>query len=63
MLINIHTYRRRLSTRNYLTTTKDSDLVVVFGENSATVIGLALAIMALLAAYYTGDGRYDGIGS
>lgn len=47
----------------YLKDTTDSDLVVVFGENSAAVLGLALAIAALGLAAATGDGRWDGIGS
>lgn len=47
----------------YLRDTKDSDLVVVFGENSAAVLGLALAMAALGIAWATGDGRWDGIGS
>jgi cation diffusion facilitator family transporter len=47
----------------YLRTTKDSDLIVIFGENSAAVLGLVLAIIALLVSYYTGDSRYDAIGS
>jgi cation diffusion facilitator family transporter len=47
----------------YLRATKDSDLVVIFGENSAAVLGLILALVSLLIAYYTGDGRWDGIGS
>lgn len=47
----------------YLKDTTDSDLVVVFGENSAAVLGLALAIIALLLAAVTHDGRWDGIGS
>lgn len=47
----------------YLRDTKDSDLVVVFGENSAAVLGLAFAIVALVLADRTGDGRWDGIGS
>lgn len=47
----------------YLRETKDSDLVVIFGENSAAVFGLILALAALLAAYYTGDGRFDALGS
>jgi cation diffusion facilitator family transporter len=48
---------------NYLRQTKDSDLVVVFGENSAAVLGLFLALGALLIAKQTGDGRWDAIGS
>lgn len=47
----------------YLRETTDSDLIVVFGENSAAVLGLALAIAALGLAATTGDGRWDGIGS
>jgi cation diffusion facilitator family transporter len=47
----------------YLRDTTDSDLVVVFGENSAAVLGLALAIVALGLAWVTHDGRWDGIGS
>ncbi|MEA5459086.1 cation diffusion facilitator family transporter [Arcicella sp. LKC2W] len=47
----------------YIRSTKDSDLIVIFGENSAAVFGLILAITALLTSYYTGDGRYDALGS
>jgi cation diffusion facilitator family transporter len=47
----------------YLRSTKDSDLIVIFGENSAAVLGLLLALVAMLASYYTGDGRYDALGS
>ncbi|NVB84724.1 MAG: cation diffusion facilitator family transporter [Kofleriaceae bacterium] len=47
----------------YLKDSKDSDLVVVFGENSAAVLGLMLAGAALLVAKQTNDGRWDAIGS
>lgn len=47
----------------YLGETKDSDLIVVFGENSAAVLGLAFAIAALVLAWKTNDGRWDGLGS
>ncbi|HSR98145.1 MAG TPA: cation diffusion facilitator family transporter [Kofleriaceae bacterium] len=47
----------------YLRETKDSDLIVVFGENSAAVLGLVLAMVALILAYETGDGRWDAVGS
>lgn len=47
----------------YLRDTKDSDLVVVFGENSAAVLGLVFAMIALFIADRTGDGRWDGVGS
>lgn len=47
----------------YLRETKDSDLVVVFGENSAAVLGLMLALAALGLASVTGDPRWDAIGT
>lgn len=47
----------------YLRKTKDSDLVVVFGENSAAVVGLVLALTALGLSVITGDPRWDSVGS
>jgi cation diffusion facilitator family transporter len=47
----------------YLRETKDSDLIVVFGENSAAVLGLLLAGAALIVAKQTNDGRWDAVGS
>jgi len=47
----------------WLKQTKDSDLIVVFGENSAAVLGLTLAIGALALAAVTGDSRWDAVGS
>ena len=57
--------QKRGSTRflTYLRESKDSDLVVVFGENSAAVLGLSLATIALVIAKETNDGRWDAIGS
>jgi cation diffusion facilitator family transporter len=59
----LHRRRGDVSFFRYLQRTKDSDLVVVFGENSAAVLGLVLAIAALALSSVTGDGRWDGIGS
>jgi cation diffusion facilitator family transporter len=47
----------------YLRDTKDSDLILVFGENSAAVMGLCFALAALVLARETGDARWDGLGS
>ncbi len=47
----------------YLRESKDSDLVVVFGENSAAVLGLILAGTALIIAKVTNDGMWDAVGS
>ena len=42
---------------------KDADLVVLFAENTADVLGLALALGALLLAGFTDDPIYDACGS
>lgn len=47
----------------YLQRTKDSDLIILFGENSAAVLGLVFAIAALLLAWQTGNPAWDAIGS
>jgi cation diffusion facilitator family transporter len=47
----------------YLRDSKDSDLIVVFGENSAAVLGLVLATISLVVAKQTNDGRWDAAGS
>ena len=47
----------------YLRETKDSDLVVIFGEDSAAVLGLALALIAVVVAMVTGNPMYDAIGT
>lgn len=47
----------------YLRRTKDSDLIVIFGENSAATLGLVFAGAALGVAWTTNDGRWDAVGS
>ncbi len=59
----INKRRGKVSFVRYLRDTKDSDLIVVLGENSAAVLGLTFAFAALILARQTGDGRWDGIGS
>jgi len=55
--------RGQVGLYKYLRDTKDSDLVVVFGENSAAVLGLSFAIAALAISKATDDGRWDAAGS
>lgn len=47
----------------YLKETKDSDLVVIFGEDGAAVIGLAFALVAVVIAWITGDPVFDAAGT
>jgi len=47
----------------YLRDTKDSDLIVVFGENSAASLGLLFALASIALASLTGNAIWDGVGS
>lgn len=63
---NIKTLNERRKTKpffQFLRDTKDSDLVVVFGENSAAVLGLAIALCSIAVTMVTGDPRADAIGT
>lgn len=62
-IVELNNRRRTKGFYSFLKSTKDSDLVVIFGENFAAVIGLSFALIALLISYYTGNGKYDGVGS
>jgi cation diffusion facilitator family transporter len=62
-LVEMKKRRGNASFLPYLRDTKDSDLIVVFGENLAAVLGLALAGGCLTVALLTGDGRWDALGS
>jgi cation diffusion facilitator family transporter len=48
---------------SYLRKTKDSDLVVVFGEDLAACIGLALALIAVAISAVTGEPMWDAVGT
>ena len=49
--------------REWLRHTRNSALVVVFGEDVAALLGLALAFVFLSLAAITGDPFYDALGS
>ena len=65
MCIRDRLNRRRGATPffRFLRDTKDSDLVVLFGENSAASLGLTLALAAVGLSYVTHDPRWDALGS
>jgi cation diffusion facilitator family transporter len=42
---------------------RQSELVVILGEDLAALFGLALALAAVLLAIFTGDARWDAFGS
>jgi cation diffusion facilitator family transporter len=52
---------RRLSL--WFRESRSSELIVVFGEDVAALLGLALALLAVLAAAITGNPVYDALGT
>jgi cation diffusion facilitator family transporter len=42
---------------------RNAELVVIFGEDLAALLGLAFAFVAVLAAWVTGNMMYDALGS
>ncbi len=54
--------RKGVPFMRYLRETKDSDLILVFGENGAATAGLLFALIATLLAKFTGNMMWDGIG-
>jgi cation diffusion facilitator family transporter len=59
----LNTRRGAIPFVRYLQQTKESDLVVVFGENAAAVLGLGLALVAVVLTKLTGDLRFDAAGT
>lgn len=47
----------------WLINSRQSELVVVFGEDIAALFGLAFALIAILLSMFTGNPIYDAIGS
>jgi cation diffusion facilitator family transporter len=64
--ISFREYRRRKGERGYLQAaqeTKDPSVVIVFLENSADLVGIALAAGGTAAAQLLHDGRWDAVAS
>jgi cation diffusion facilitator family transporter len=66
MMAALKVIRERRGTRSlmqYLRETKDSDLVVIFGEDAAACLGLALALIAVAVSMATGSPLFDALGT
>ncbi len=59
--VNKERYNRPLA--RWFRETRSSELLVVFGEDVAALLGLALALFAVLTAAITGNPVYDAIGT
>jgi cation diffusion facilitator family transporter len=55
--------RGRKSYWQWFRTSRQSELVVILGEDFAALLGLALALIAVLMAMLTGNPMWDGLGS
>lgn len=62
-MVEVNVVRGDRSLWTWLNESRSSELVVVFGEDLAALVGLAFAFVFVLLAMTTGDGRYDAYGS
>lgn len=62
-ITQINKVRHNMSLLKWLKQSRQSELVVVFGEDIAALLGLVFALMAVGMAVLTGNPVYDAIGS
>ncbi len=62
-LVEVNKVRHGRSLWTWFRESRQSELVVVLGEDIAALLGLLLALAAVLATMATGDLRYDALGS
>jgi len=62
-LDEVNRIRGTRSLWSWLQQSRNSELVVVFGEDLAALLGLTIAFVFVLVAMLTGDGVYDAYGS
>ena len=59
----INRTRGERSLWQWFKTTRQADLVVVFGEDTAALVGLSLALLAVVLTFVTGNPVYDALGT
>ena len=62
-LREVNKERRGRSLRQWFKDTRQSELLVVFGEDSAALLGLSFALLAIFLSMLTGNAAYDAAGS
>jgi cation diffusion facilitator family transporter len=62
-LREVNKSRARESLWSWFRTSRNSELVVIMGEDLAALAGLAVAFVAVLATWLTGDSFFDALGS
>jgi cation diffusion facilitator family transporter len=59
----VNKVRRGRSFKQWFRETRQSDLLVVFGEDLAALLGLSFALIAIILTIITGNPAYDAMGS
>jgi cation diffusion facilitator family transporter len=62
-LREVNKERRGRTLRQWFKETRQSDLLVVFGEDLAALLGLSFALIAIFLTLITGNPAYDAMGS
>jgi divalent metal cation (Fe/Co/Zn/Cd) transporter len=62
-LREVNKERRGRTLKQWFKETRQSDLLVVFGEDLAALLGLCFALIAIILTIFTGNPVYDAIGS
>jgi cation diffusion facilitator family transporter len=62
-LREVNKERRGRTLRQWFKETRQSDLLVVFGEDLAALLGLCFALIAIMLTIITGNPAYDAMGS
>ena len=62
-LREVNKERRGRTLRQWFKETRQSDLLVVFGEDLAALLGLCIALIAIILTIITGNPTYDAMGS
>jgi len=62
-VVQINKLRHDESLWSWLKNSRQSELIVVFGEDTAALLGLSFALIAIIVSLVTGNPVYDAIGS
>ena len=62
-LVQVKKLRRDIPLWKWIRTSRNSELIVVMGEDIAALLGLGLALIAVLLSVVTGNPVYDAVGS
>src|SRR5919106_1945850 len=62
-LQEVNKVRKNRSLWEWFRESRQSELVVILGEDLAALLGLALALLAILITIFTGNPMWDGLGS